>query len=117
MSLKGSTITSADVKVPVHVQRQSQAEQNAFVDGAITAHERRWRIVGHATDGTPMIREEIHGRLLKELTSPKARRILGMLLSASPAVRKEVVQYIDPEGTVVYPWPLDLDDPEGAVSA
>lgn len=100
--MKGKTITAEEVQQRAARGRRSMSREDAqrFAD----KHNERYRIV--AMDGeTPIIREELNGRMLKRL-SPKARRVAGSMLALSAEQRREVLACFGSDGSITYPWPV-----------
>lgn len=107
MSLKGTTLDPK--KLPTSVHRSLARRHPDPVTFAAAAQlyadefNRRYAIVAHDTDGTPLIAEELDARALKHL-SPKARRIAGMLMAANADVRAEVLDMFTDDGQTIFPW-------------
>jgi hypothetical protein len=102
MSLKGTQLTPGDPRIPRGIRLHGTPEA---LQAYIAAHHARWKIVATMADGTPLVAEELEGRLLQTL-SPSARRVVGAMLLLSPEVRREVLGAFTEAGAVHYPWPV-----------
>ena len=67
----------------------------------------RHRVVAHDPVKGPLIREELTGRMLQKLKSPKARRIVGSMLRLTREERREVAERFDANGDLVWPWKVE----------
>ncbi len=106
MSLKGTVWTPESMPAGLKRLRGGRTMTPERQEAYCLAHNERYRIVAKDPAKGPLIRQELEGRLLQRL-SPKPRRIVGMLLAASPETRREVLGAFDSSGYVVYPWPVE----------
>lgn len=90
---------------PARIRKLSSTDPRR--EAWLKEENRRYTIVAVDAQGRELIAEELPGRLLQTL-SPKARRVVGIMLGLPAAVRREILGSFDKQGELKYPWPVTL---------